>query len=676
MQVMDIEIPYEKQMDVISEVASPLVVVTELIKNAFDEFAKRITVSIDTKDNVIEIIDDGEGFTEESIKLLARPGESYKKRNNHILNQHNKVFAGSMGIGLFSVFSIADNFKIVSKNEEDEFVIYASRNEIKYERSQGVIDKGTRISLYNVNESDIKVLIEDIKQDKMKHISLNNYKREYNLFSLDVKINGISQDLNSPFIDDLYYKDIAKFTSKVEFKYSKDKMELTYKYTRKNNSIINPKPITIKFDKHINIEDILKEHYNIKKIQKSEDFIFLPYEADTVCDFEGVFYIREGAKGYQQIREFGPAIRLYVNGFGLYNYLEREKDWLNLSYLTANVKNSGVKPNNTIGYISFNHFIESEEELEISKERSHFYDKTPYRALYEMVYKIVTLLTFNIDVAARNTLSIYFNNEYLEKYNQSKDKKAEGEETLPLESGEKKFLGIGENLSGTKEKDSQGLKENEQEIREKDSIESIVSGQLPEGKDTMESKKGSQVSEESFEGGSKSNGSIPRGDSPGNFFEHITWHGKLKPSNNDHVGLIVALDELHKMSKKRVKSTKTFEKAYYSFPVSAGMLLRTAYEQALILQLKKTAEWSKINQQCRGMPTLKNIEHYVKDNITIVLPDQQMKRAFNSVKSISSRDFLNSNIHHPGLIRTTPSTLEGMTNGGMYSLISCIISNL
>ncbi|MED3648639.1 ATP-binding protein, partial [Halalkalibacterium halodurans] len=431
MESMNIEIPFQKQLDVISEVASPLVVITELIKNAFDEYAKEITVEIHTKNNQVEVIDNGNGFEESSIKLLARPGESYKKRDNRIMNPHNKVFAGSMGIGLFSVFSIAEKFEILSKGKDGEFFIKGEQEKISYERVNNRIDKGTKISLINVNESDIKVLIEDIKQDKLKHISLGNYNKEYNLFKLDVKVDGISQNLSAPFVEDLYNSDICNFTSKVVFSFSKDKNELTYQYERKDEPIINSNSITVKFDKDINIGDILNEHYHIKKYEKKEEFVFLPHSAFTVCDFEGAFYIRETNKGYKEIYRFGPAIRMYVNGFGMYNYLERENDWLNLSYLSGTIKNSGLKPMNTIGYIAFNHFVESQEELVISKERSHFYDKIPYRAFYEIVYKIVTLLTFNIDVAARNKKdwSTYFEKDYLNQYLKNKNGNSTGNGT-------------------------------------------------------------------------------------------------------------------------------------------------------------------------------------------------------------------------------------------------------
>lgn len=165
------------------------------------------------------------------------------------------------------------------------------------------------------------------------------------------------------------------------------------------------------------------------------------------------------------------------------------------------------------------------------------------------------------------------------------------------------------------------------------------------------------------------------GATPGTFFEHISWNNRLFPGNEDHDGLIVALDELHRISRELTKKKGKFVKVYYAFPVAAGMLLRTAYEQALILQLKKISLWNQL-KVLHSQPMLSHIENYVASNITVVFPEVAMRKAFSSIKSAKSRDFLNSNIHNPGLIRTTSGTLEGLASGGIFRLIQLIINNI
>ena len=161
----------------------------------------------------------------------------------------------------------------------------------------------------------------------------------------------------------------------------------------------------------------------------------------------------------------------------------------------------------------------------------------------------------------------------------------------------------------------------------------------------------------------------------GTFFEYISWGGKLIPSNTEHIGLIVALDELYRMSNNSIRKDGRNLKIYEVFPVGAGMLLRTAYEQSLILQLKKTGLWNNLLSQFQ-FPMLSNIETHVMTNINTVLPEEAMRKAFNRIISANSRDFLNSNVHNPGLIRTASSSLEGLASGGMLSLIQLIIDNI
>jgi len=115
-------------------------------------------------------------------------------------------------------------------------------------------------------------------------------------------------------------------------------------------------------------------------------------------------------------------------------------------------------------------------------------------------------------------------------------------------------------------------------------------------------------------------------------------------------------------------------KAYSAYPVGAGMLVRTAYEQALILQLKKAGLWNPLKVQYT-FPMLSNIEDHVKKNTTKALPDVSMRKAFNQIVLAKSREFLNSNVHSPWLIRATSDSLEGLANGGMLLLIQLIIDN-
>lgn len=174
----------------------------------------------------------------------------------------------------------------------------------------------------------------------------------------------------------------------------------------------------------------------------------------------------------------------------------------------------------------------------------------------------------------------------------------------------------------------------------------------------------------------KSGGPLPGGPSPKAFFQTISWHGKLNPSEPSHLGLISALDELHRLS--RVNCGK--QKAYQVFPIATGMVLRTVYEQALKLRLRQVNLWGTYCQTLPQptFPALSSMERFIGlgANKTAVLPSRDMVDAFDRVITASHRNFLNANIHNPDIIRMHADSLEGIACGGLFYLIQSIINLL
>lgn len=174
-------------------------------------------------------------------------------------------------------------------------------------------------------------------------------------------------------------------------------------------------------------------------------------------------------------------------------------------------------------------------------------------------------------------------------------------------------------------------------------------------------------------------GNTPLGGPPPRaFFETIRWEGKLKPDNPQHEGLLAALYELRRLSTTNCGR----QKAYEVFPIATGMLLRTAYEQALSLRIKEVNLWGNlcqtVAQRKKAFPALSDIEDFINSgtNKTQVLPDRKMITAFDIIIASRNREFLNANIHNPGDIRVTPDALENIACSGMFSLIQRTIDLL
>lgn len=171
----------------------------------------------------------------------------------------------------------------------------------------------------------------------------------------------------------------------------------------------------------------------------------------------------------------------------------------------------------------------------------------------------------------------------------------------------------------------------------------------------------------------ESGGPRPGGPPPRSLFETISWHDKLNPSNQQHQGLLIAINELYDLSNINCGR----QKAYKTFPIATGMILRTVYEQALRLRLIQVNLWGAYCQT-RGsrLPTLKTMEDFINqgENKTTVFPDQGMVMAYDRIIAATHREFLNANIHYPGNINVTADSLEAIAAGGMYVLIQGIIN--
>lgn len=164
----------------------------------------------------------------------------------------------------------------------------------------------------------------------------------------------------------------------------------------------------------------------------------------------------------------------------------------------------------------------------------------------------------------------------------------------------------------------------------------------------------------------RSGGPVPGGPSPRTFFETISWDGKLDPSEPSHQGLIFALDELYRLSRTNIGR----QKAYQAFSIATGMILRTVYEQSLILRLKQINLWGNYYSTIApsSFPTLSGIEGFIKTggNKAVVFPSKDMIDAFDRVIARSHRSFLNANTHNPGNISVHPDSLESIAQGGLF----------
>ena len=102
---------------IMGTVGSPLIVISELLKNAVDASAENIDIYYDFDSKSITVENDYKGFTFEEIQNLSQPGISTKKNGKNLTNERGMFLTGSKGLGLLQFFYCAIRRKLLPPHQ-------------------------------------------------------------------------------------------------------------------------------------------------------------------------------------------------------------------------------------------------------------------------------------------------------------------------------------------------------------------------------------------------------------------------------------------------------------------------------------------------------------------------------------------------------------------------------
>ena len=88
---------------IMGTVGSPLIVISELLKNAVDASAENIDIYYDFDSKSITVENDYKGFTFEEIQNLSQPGISTKKKGKNLTNERGMFLTGSKLLPLHQI---------------------------------------------------------------------------------------------------------------------------------------------------------------------------------------------------------------------------------------------------------------------------------------------------------------------------------------------------------------------------------------------------------------------------------------------------------------------------------------------------------------------------------------------------------------------------------------------
>lgn len=382
---------------------APVVALTELIKNSSDACMipnDKIEIHINKKAQEIHIKDKGYGFSHQDIENLYDIGFSSKMRNGNIISRIGEPFAGSKGLGLLTAFNLCNKLEIVTFSQDDKKTYH-----ILWEKGTAEIEweeiyetrLGSEFILHGVTPETFQLILLKDELTKLYFSSIKSCVESKTLPRIELFNDGIPDDSSPKLkLEELYRKNkqIAKgfFVAKASFKYSKNKLTLSYEDNAKG--IFNFQDAEIDLTDLSSIQTFFKK-YKITGLNLNEEVENFD-SVSQIEDFSGVYYIWRGRK--ESIKDYPYGIRIYINNYGLYNYLSSEFDWLQLSEISQNIGATNYKLKNTYGFISFSNYNEGTSALKISNERNDFLETLAKKKFLYIMRKFVSAIFSRIDM--------------------------------------------------------------------------------------------------------------------------------------------------------------------------------------------------------------------------------------------------------------------------------------
>ena len=319
------------------------VAIFEIVKNSYDANASKVTIIFENLDNddkslaKIIIIDDGDGMSYDDIKkkwlFVGYSAKKIDSAGKYIeKNKKHRVFAGSKGIGRFSVDRLGSQMKLYTKVYNNPNIHLLEINWEKFEIDQ--INKFNKIPILYSNSQEIpKTILQDkpfMKGTIIEIYQLNDKWDRKNLLKL--------KNYLCRLIDPQQIPRNQKFNIKliVDNEVDQDNKENSH-FKIVNGTIENYvfKKLNIKTTQIIC--DVTKKLIITKLVDKGKE-IFEIQEKNIFnlhdIHIEISYLNREAKNVFTRIMGLRPVrfgtVFLYKNGFRIHPYGDAGNDWLGL----------------------------------------------------------------------------------------------------------------------------------------------------------------------------------------------------------------------------------------------------------------------------------------------------------------------------------------------------------
>ena len=352
-------------------IGSARLAVFELVKNAYDADATEVVVRLDLtpgQNPTITVSDDGEGMTLDVLQSIwLVPGNEHRQKQRHSHQRtpkHGRLPLGEKGLGRFAVHKLGNRINLVTRAQNsEECVIKINWNELI---AQPFLDDApVKITVrppevFTGSKTGTQIQVEELRTDWPRGEVRRLHNQITSICSPFEESSGFQAVLKVPgnegWIEDL--PDVSAILDRAIWKFSfqLDNGKFDWKYEfRQVPGIKLDGRIVKKSGDRLQLPSKSGDDRMEKKVVADEETF------QGIGSINGEFYVydRERAvlrlltdinllTGY--LDDMG-GIRIYRDGIRVYNYGEKEDDWLGLDLRRVNQPTRGISRNIILGAV-------------------------------------------------------------------------------------------------------------------------------------------------------------------------------------------------------------------------------------------------------------------------------------------------------------------------------------
>ncbi|HYW16815.1 MAG TPA: ATP-binding protein [Allosphingosinicella sp.] len=395
-------------------IGSSRLAVFELVKNAYDADASKVTVRIDninTKTATIVVEDNGTGMSvNDIIDIWLVPADDHRERqreSNVRTSKFNRLPLGEKGVGRFAVHKLGNKVKLITRAPRHRECVVAldwsglMENKFLDEAVVAVTEqdpthftstkRGTRIEISQLRETSWTR--RDVRELWRQVTSIASpFGRKSDRFEVKLEVPDEAWWLSDlPDIRDL----LARAPWHFKFQFDGRKIVYTYSFHGVPGVKVQKRVITrsepLQVVRELEPDDL--DPANGPKRRRREKVIADNASIRGIGPMSGEFYIfdrdREIISKYGESRlierflDQSGGIRVYRDNIRVYNYGERDDDWLSLDIRRVNSPTRNISRNIVVGAIDIS--LEKSKQLREKTNREGFVENSAFTRFKELV---------------------------------------------------------------------------------------------------------------------------------------------------------------------------------------------------------------------------------------------------------------------------------------------------